>query len=108
MSGPDDPTLPPPPPELTEEDYKDTEPPGPETGRVHVQAGEDVFYVLTTGWRRGERRPAKVIRVLDNLGKVRLAVFTDGEGDGLCYQHCPTLLAAAYSPDGLPGTWHRG
>lgn len=76
-------------------------PPSPAVVRV----GEWVDYVLSLGPRKGEVRPAMVVR-LEEAGEV-LAVFTAGSPDGNIYARCPTLRTARWSAEREPGTWHR-
>jgi hypothetical protein len=70
------------------------------------EVGEDVLFVLEDGPRKGELRPAKVIRSLGGL-RARLAVFTDGGLDGTRYSTCPSLVDSEYGARGAGGTWCR-
>lgn len=68
--------------------------------------GDRVLFVLATGPRKGEARPAVVVR--SHNAVVVLAVFTDAAYDGVAYATCPTIVRDVRQ-DALrtPGSWHR-
>ena len=68
--------------------------------------GRMVHYVLPDGVRKGEHRPAVIVKVWDHgHGTSNLQVFTDGMNDktvnGLEWK-----TSIMYSEDKMPGTWH--
>lgn len=70
--------------------------------------GRMVHYVLPDGIRKGEHRPAVIVKVWDHShGTSNLQVFTDGHNDadsglnGLVWK-----TSIMYSKGKEPGTWH--
>lgn len=73
--------------------------------------GEIVGYMLNTGPRSGEMRPAIVIRPAWETGNgeqvARLMVLSDGADDGVVFKDGPTLITAKRGKPCQLGCWYR-
>lgn len=82
----------------------DTILPPPHSSSVGA-VGVWVMFRLALGPRKGELRPAVIVRMNESdSSEARLAVFTDGGPDGFSYGACPTLVTAKYGTE--LGCWH--
>lgn len=80
----------------------------PEFLRRRSDVGEIVHFVLPEGPRRGECRPAMLIREQDpENGIVVLSIFTDGLADDPRFGAGPTRTVVNHCGEARPGTWHR-
>lgn len=70
--------------------------------------GRMVHYVLPDGIRKGEHRPAVIVKVWDyGHGTSNLQVFTDGRNDGdNDLNGVEWKTSIMYSEEPKPGTWH--
>ncbi|MHC4064975.1 MAG: hypothetical protein ACYSUI_10805 [Planctomycetota bacterium] len=72
-----------------------------------VEPGDLVHFVLDNGPRKGELRPAFVVRPVDSAppGVLRLCILADDTLDGVRYSG-PTYLDVEHCRDRKLGTWH--
>jgi hypothetical protein len=68
------------------------------------KVGRIVHYVLPTGGRKGEHRPAIIIRLNEDQ-TTRLHVFVDNE-DGAVFKAVPYLTNAFEGTPDVEGAWH--
>lgn len=71
--------------------------------------GRIVHYVLPDGIRKGEHRPAIVVRVWDTTqgtGMSNLQVFIDGNNDQEQQGSARWVGSVHYDANKAPGTWH--
>lgn len=69
--------------------------------------GRIVHYVLDSGSRQLEHRPAIVVKVWNKeQGSVNLQVFTDGQNDDLDNIIYPTSVLPDFDEYPQSGTWH--
>ncbi len=76
--------------------------------RRRADVGEIVHFVLPEGPRRGECRPAMLIREQDpENGILVLSIFTDGLADDPRFSAAPSRTVVNHGGDAQPGTWHH-
>ncbi len=76
--------------------------------RRRADVGEIVHFVLPNGPRKGECRPAVLVREQDPENEILvLTIFTDGLSDDPKFSTAPVRSVVKHGEEAQPGTWHH-